>query len=246
MQELYSNQNKPQKGFNMKITTLLITLLFASFAFAGVQGYNSTTNLGLVSAVKCSTGLTCSKVGDKLNMIVSTSQTSALTLAGGINASSGQLTRFMGWRPPTLTSGTSTTPSATTLYLGQVYVPANATLTGIKVSNGATVGTDKYIVALFNSSGAAVANSALAGTTTAGADVYQAIPFTATYAVVGPAMYWVGLYVNGTTDRFRSVPAVGEHAGLAGSVTGQTFGTVAAVTLPTTFTADKAPVAFTY
>lgn len=163
-----------------------------------------------------------------------------------LNVSSGQQTRHIGWAPPTLTSGTSTTPAATSVYMSQIYIPASCTLTGVAVSNGATVGTDKYIVALFNSSGAAVANSALAGATTSGADAYQSVAFTATYAANGPGVYWIALYVNGTTDRFRSIPAVGAHAGLAGEVTGQVFGTVAAVTLPTTFTADKGPVAFVY
>lgn len=163
-----------------------------------------------------------------------------------MTVSSGQRTRFISFQPSSLTAGTSTTPSITTVYVSQIYIPANTTLTGISVSNGATVGTDKYIVALFDATGAAVANSDLAGTLTAGADVYQSVAFTATYAAAGPAVYWVALYVNGTTDRFRTIPAVGAFAGLAGSVTGQTFGTIAALTLPTTFTADKGPVAFVY
>ena len=155
-------------------------------------------------------------------------------------------TRWLGWAPPTLTSGTSTTPSATTVYLSQILIGSACSLTGIKVNSGATVGTDKYIAALFDSNGAPLAYSALAGTTTANADAYQALAFTSAYAISEPGVYWIGLYVNSTTDRFRSIPAVGEFAGLAGSVTGQSFGTVAAVTLPSTFTADKGPVAFTY
>lgn len=172
--------------------------------------------------------------------------TGASTFTGGIVAGSGQRTNYIGWRPSTLTAGTSTTPSATVVYLTQIMIEANATITGIKVSNGATVGTNKYIVALFDSSGSPVANSALAGANIAGADGYQTVAFTGTYAAKGPGIFWIGLYVNGTTDRFRSVPAVGEYGGLAGSVSGQTFGTVAAVVLPTTFSADLGPVAFTY
>lgn len=214
-----------------QLFALLTITLFTSFSFAGVRAYQSTTNLGVFANVKCSTGLTCTKVGDKLNMVATPTMST--------------LTNFMGWRPSTLTSGTSTTPGATTVYMSQVFIPGSVTLTGIKVNNGATVGTDKYIAALFSSSGAVLANSALAGTTTAGADAYQTLAFTSTYAAV-PGVYWIGLYVNGTTDRFRSTPAVGQYGGLAGSVTGQTFGTVAAVTVPTTFTADKGPVAFTY
>ena len=37
-------------------------------ALAGVGGYNGTTNLGVFANVKCSTGMTCTKVGDKFQM----------------------------------------------------------------------------------------------------------------------------------------------------------------------------------
>ncbi len=241
------------------LSVFFFMIVFGLNGFAGFQAYQNTTSLGVVGSVKCSTGLTCTKASGKLVIVSSPTitgtslslsstlaVTGATTLTGGMTVSSGQKTRFISWAPPTLTSGTSTTPSATTVYLTQVFVPSNATITGVKVNNGATVGTNKYIVALFNSAGTAVANSALAGATTAGADAYQTIAFTGTYAAVGPAVYWIALYVDGITDRFRSIPAVGEFAGLAGSVTGQTFGTVAALTLPTTFTADKGPVAFLY
>lgn len=334
----------------MKKIGLLISLVFlTSMAIAGFHGYQSTTDLGNFNSVKCSTGLTCTKAGDKFVMVsspaISTSSlslsstlsvtgdvavntnkfnvtaasgntaiagtanvvgnfsiatnkfnvtaasgnttvagtlgvtgdvavntnkftvtassgntlvagtlavtgastfTGAVTHTGGIVASSGTLKNFMGWKPSTLTAGTSTTPSATVVYLTQVYIPANATLTGVYLNNGATVGTNKYIVALFDSSGAVVANSTLSGITTSGADAYQVLAFTGTYAAVGPATYWIGIYVNGTTDRFRSVPAVGQYAGYTGSVSAQTFGTVATITPPTTFTADVGPVAFTY
>jgi hypothetical protein len=242
------------------VFAMMVTLCLALPALAGFQGYNGTSNVGVFNRIKCSTGLTCTASGDKFQMISSPTMTGTQltlsgtlavtgvsTLTGGVSNGSGKLKNFShGYRPAALTSGTSTTPSATTVYLTQIYVPVNATLTGVKVSNGATVGTDKYIVALFDSSGAKLANSALAGTTTSGADSYQALPFTATYDVKGPGVYWIGLYVNGTTDRFRTIPAAGEYGGYAGSATGQSFGTVATVTPPTSFTADKGPVAFTY
>lgn len=217
----------------MKTIVTFLVMVFATTVFAGFQGFNSTTSLGIFSAVKCSTGVTCTKSGDKLTLTTGT-------------VSSGAFKNFSGWKPTAFADGNSTTPSATTVYLTQIMVPTNATLTGIKIANAATVGTNTYIVALFDSTGARVANSALAGTLTAGANGYQAVPFTSTYAVTGPGVYWIGLYVNGTTDRFYSVPAVGEIGGLAGSVTGQTFGTIVSVTLPTTFTANVGPVAFTY
>ena len=143
--------------------------------------------------------------------------------------------------------GTSTTPVATTTYLAEVYLPRSLTLTGIKILNAATVGTDKWAVALYPSAGgAAVATSALAGTTTAGADAFQTLVFTATYAAAGPARYWIAAQVNGTTDRFRTIATLTFVDVLAGSVTGGTFGTFASLTAPTTFTADKGPIACIY
>jgi hypothetical protein len=223
----------------MKITQLLAlaALAFGLQTATAIQVYDSNgAELGQVAKIKCSAPLVCTISAQKLNIA-----------GGGFAVSSGQQTRFSNFKPALLTSGTSTTPSATTVYLTQIYVPANATLTGFAVSNGATVGTNKYVVALFSAAGAKLANSALAGVLTSGADVYQAVPFTSTYSAVGPGVYWVALYVDGTTDRFRTIPAVGAYAGLAGTVTGQTFGTVTStLTLPTTFTADVGPVGYLY
>lgn len=220
------------------LVAFMITLVLALPAFAGVQGLNGSSNLGVFNQVQCKSGggLTCAKSGSKLQISFATSPESSTALK-----------RFsFRWQPTAAANGTSTTPSATTVYLTQIYIPYSVTLTGIAVLNAATVGTDKYIVALFNSSGTALANSALAGTTTAGASVYQAIAFTSTYTISAPGTYWIALYVNGTTDRFYSIPTIGQSGGLAGSVTGQVFGTVATLTLPTTFTADKGPIAYVY
>jgi hypothetical protein len=217
----------------MKKIAGLFVVFFTTVVFAGFGGYQSTTNLGVFNNIKCSSGLTCTKVGDKFNI------TTAVV-------SGGQFKTFGGWAPSLYSNATSVTSATASVHLVQARITSNATLTGIKVLNANTVGTDKYIVALFNSSGVKVANSALAGVTTAGTNAYQAIPFTATYSVTGGEVYWLGVYLNGTTDRFFGVPVQGENAGYAGSVAGQTFGTIISVTLPTAFTPDKGPVAFTY
>lgn len=174
------------------------------------------------------------------------SATGATALNGGIATGTTTRTRFAAWIPGVASQSTSATPSATTLYLTQIWVPHNVTLTGIGVLNAATVGTNKYIVALFNSSGVPVANSSTAGILTAGASAFQQVPFTGTYSALGPRTYWVGVYVNGVTDRYYAIPTIGQALGLAGTVTGQTFGLVTTVVLPTTFTADVGPVIYTY
>jgi hypothetical protein len=142
--------------------------------------------------------------------------------------------------------GTSTTPSATVGYVGDVFIPRGITLTGISVLNAATVGTNKWAVGLYASAGGAVlANSTLAGTTTSGGDAFQDLPFTATYTVPGPARYWIMAQMNGTTDRFRTVATLTFVDVLSQGPT-TVFGTMPTLTPPTTFTADKAPIACVY
>ena len=99
------------------------------------------------------------------------------------------------------------------------------------------------IVALYNAAGTLVKSSALAGTVVGTTATYQEVPFTSTYAAVGPAQYFVSVSFNGTTARFRTIPVgailpTGQAAGA--------FGTLDALTPPTTFTADLAPVGYTY
>lgn len=294
-------------------------ILSCAPAFAGFQGFNGNTNLNIFNKLQCSTGTTCTKVGDKFVIVSSpTISTGAFTvkaalatgatldlqadnngsngddwqlisktsaggfalqnntsgsqvqkwgvdtsgnmsvvgtatvagktiLTGGIGSGTSLFTRFAAWVPSAVADATSTTPVATTVYLTQMRVSHNFTATGIQVLNAATVGTNKYIVAMYNEAGTLVANSATAGVLTAGASAFQSVPFTATAAIVGPATYWIAVWVNGTTDRFYAIPAVGSALGLAGTITGQTFGTIpSTLTLPTTFTAASGAVVATY
>jgi hypothetical protein len=142
--------------------------------------------------------------------------------------------------------GTNTTLVAGTTYWAELFIPRNMTVTGIGVLNGATVGTNKWIVALYPSAGgAAAANSALAGVTSSGANAFQEIAFTGTYAAVGPARYWVAFQSNGTTDTLRTIAASTFVDVLTTSATGS-FGTLPSLTVPTTFAADKGPIAYVY
>lgn len=232
---------------NLSINTNKFTVAASSgnTVIAGTLALSSSSDIAVNTnkfTVAASSGNTL--VAGTLAVTGATTHTGAVTLTGGI-ALGDLFHNFMGWRPSTLTSGTSTTPSATHVYVSQIVVPFNSTLTGIYLNNGATVGTNKYVAILYNSAGAVVANSTLSGITTSGADGYQILAFTGTYAAV-TGTYWIGIQVNGTTDRFRSVPAVGQFAGYTGDITGQTFGTAATITPPTSFTADVGPVAFTY
>lgn len=176
--------------------------------------------------------------------------TGALTPTGGVVSAGG--TGFSlkpyntrTWQAITATSGTDTACTNGTAYVGSIQVPGNVTITGVRYLVGSVGGTDKVIVSLHDAAGNLLANSDPAGTTVGTTAQVQAVALTAPYAAVGPATYFVGLTFNGTTAKFRSVPAHTDGGVIGNSVT-QTFGTPATFTAPTTFTADKVPVLSIY
>jgi hypothetical protein len=143
------------------------------------------------------------------------------------------------------TNGTAIN-AATEQECSEVDLPYNMMLTGIGILNGTTVATDKHLVILYDATGKVLANSATAGATTATASVYQKYAFTAKYFAVGPARYFACLQANGTTDTVRhSITAVNDNI-LAGKITGVTFGTVAAITPPSTYTTALGPYFLLY
>ena len=62
------------------LTSFLITTIVSFSAFAGFQGFGGTTDLKTFNKIWCSTGPTCTKVGDKFKMISSPSLVGPLTL----------------------------------------------------------------------------------------------------------------------------------------------------------------------
>lgn len=143
--------------------------------------------------------------------------------------------------------GTSTAGIATQTWYADIFIPVpGILLTGIGVLNAATVGTDKGLVSLYDSTGALLANSALAGVTTSGANAFQQYPFTATYTTIKPGRFFIGYTSNGTTDNFRTVATATWIDVLSAIGTGGTFGTIVALTPPTTFTAGQAPISYAY
>lgn len=165
---------------------------------------------------------------------------------GAVTAASG--TRFPNYQVATLAAPAGTTDTSPGLsgkvWYSSIFIPATMTLTGISWLVGTIGGTNQVIVALYNNAGTVVANSNLSPGTTAGAlATWQDVPFTGTYAAIGPARYFVSLSFNGTTPRFRSVDAA--HHLLTGSATGA-FGILASITPPTSFTTGLGPVLHTY
>ncbi len=140
--------------------------------------------------------------------------------------------------------GTNAVHVAGTVYYSELFIERNMTITNINVLNGATAGgTDKLIAAIYAADGTRLGTSALAGADTSGTDAFQVLALTAPINVTGPARYWIGVQCNGTSDKTRRIAASTHINCLAGSATG-VFGTLPAITPPTTFTADKGPIAY--
>src|SRR5208337_700003 len=112
-------------------------------------------------------------------------------------------------------------------------VPGNKLATGLGIMFGTTAGgTNLHLVALLDSSGNVVANSALAGATNSTASTYVNFAFTAKYLVVGPAQYFACTQSNGTSDTIRMLVTGTQDTYLTTSKTG-TFGTIPTITVPT-------------
>ena len=141
--------------------------------------------------------------------------------------------------------GTDAVSVAGSVYVASLWVPESFLSTGATLLNGTTAGTDKLIYVLYDAGGAKLANTAVAGTTASGTDAFQGIAWTAPQVVTGPARYFLGLQVNGTTTKKRTVATVTNTTLVGNSRTG-TFGTLPAITVPTSLTADTAVVGCLY
>lgn len=131
--------------------------------------------------------------------------------------------------------GGSSVHVAGTMNISEIFVPYWNTWKGIGVLNAVTVGTDNMLVALYGSSGALIANSAVAGAVSAGASIFQNRDFL-TAVTLAPGRYFCGVQSNGTTATTMKYIAANGSNVMTTSSTG-TFGTVpATITVPTTFT----------
>jgi hypothetical protein len=142
--------------------------------------------------------------------------------------------------PATATTGTDTTPVITETYVARVYIPANATLTGISVLNGSAVAGNVTGI-LYDRNGVPIAQTA--STAQAGTAAYQDLAFASTVRARGPGLHYIGIQCSSTSARIRT-HAVGRFT--AFKKTGETYGTATAVTSPNTFTANVGPIASTY
>lgn len=139
--------------------------------------------------------------------------------------------------------GNATTYVSATVYYSSVIPGADMTITNINCLNGGTVGTNSVIYSLYNSAGTRIAQTLNSGTATAGANAFQTIALTAPIAIQGPGLYWIAVQANGGTDNIRTIAASTFVNTRTGSATG-VFGTLPAITPPTTFTANVGPLCY--
>jgi hypothetical protein len=129
--------------------------------------------------------------------------------------------------------GTSGVHVAGSLYIAEVNIAVSKRCTGVGVLNGATVGTDNMLVAIYDEAGNLLANSALAGVLSAGANSYQQVAFL-TPVMLPAGRYFVAVQFNGTTATTRKIT---NAATLFTALPAGAFGTVpATITVPSAFT----------
>ena len=142
--------------------------------------------------------------------------------------------------------GTSTTDVAGQVWIDNLQLPVDKTITGMACLNGSSATTDSFILALYNGAGALVGNTVLTGTALSGANTFQQVAFTTPYAAKA-GRYWVAWQGNGTAANALRTIAASTYLGIATSVVSGSFGTLpAAITLPTTFTANNGPICYVY
>lgn len=188
-------------------------------------------------------------VGGGLTVTGTTSLTGGITATGGETGPGTEPTVFHSGGVQlfgALTTNYHQTQFVSTdTYYCEVFIPVNTTLTGISVLNGGTTSASQNTnVGLANSAGVIVASSA---TTTAQstANAYQQIPFSAPYAAIGPAKYYIAVQGSNTTGYLATHTAGNFGAALKTSETYGTFVTTASYAV-TTFTTAQGPIADTY
>lgn len=187
-------------------------------------------------------------VGTTLGVTGATTLTGAVTPTGGVAAAGGfsatpcgQI-HTGGYPAIAATSGSELTPTTTTVYTVEIFIPCNMTITGVRVFNGGAV-NGNITVGLYTSAGVAIAAALSAATAGSGTDAYQSIPFAAPYAAVGPAKYLIGFQYSDGAHR-PNCHLIGTGFGIAQA--SATIGVTAISPLPTAFVATTQPMASLY
>lgn len=155
--------------------------------------------------------------------------------------------------PIALASIGANTTDAIQLWLTEVFVPCNRFATKIGILQGGTAGTDSIIGVIYDSAGALVGSSALAGLAlNSSANTFLELTITLNGAgaavggvdLFGPGQYFVGFQGNGTAAGAIQTYAA-PHLMPCNSAVAGSFATLpASITVPTAFVASKGPVVY--
>lgn len=205
--------------------------------YSNFPNVSSSSNIGSVTS-----GSTLAR--RVTSWIISASTSEVMPIPVGPNTLAGGNVGVYNTSAPT--AATSTTPASGTQFVTSLRVPYNMPATGAAYLVGGTGGTDRAYAVLYDSSGAVLANSTTAsnGTVVGTANQYQSLNFD-TPVLLNSGLYFVGISINGTTARIATQGA-GSNVGLLAGQVSQTHGSIAAITPPSSFTADKGPFVFLY
>ena len=196
--------------------------------------------------------------GQNVSQQLETNFVAGTALNGKLNVAGGQLicSNIPIGSVALASIGTNTT-DVIQLWVTDILVPYNRVVSNISMLSGGTSTTDNWLAAIYDSNGYLVASTALAGQVLATANTWQTQAIALTYArgtttstaaasvqLYGPQQYYIAVQGNGTTaGALQTVPA--PYQICAGVITAGTFGTIpASITVPTTFTAAKAPIVY--
>ena len=136
--------------------------------------------------------------------------------------------------------GTDAVSAVSTYYWAEGFNPVERTVTNLAMLNGTTsVGTDSVIHAIWDSTGAVLGWTTLAGTLAATADVFQSIALV-TPIVMPAGRVFAGFIINGTTSPHQTI-AANTYPAFTGTTAG-VFGSAVPVIVPSvTTTANVGP-----
>jgi len=188
--------------------------------------------------------------GDDVTIADTLKVTGVTTATGGIASATAVPGFYAGqWHPVAATSGTDTTPAEKKLFVTSIFIPCNKKIKGIGFLVGSVGGTNKVVAGIWSAAGKLLGHTSetTEGTLAGTAAEIQQIDLTAEYSAVGPAVYFIGLTMNGNTARLRSIPKNTAGANVfSEEITITAKNTLADITAPTAFTADKGPVSWVY
>lgn len=151
--------------------------------------------------------------------------------------------------------GTSEDDVANKRLVTSFWLDRTVRVTGVSVLQGTTATTDNITSGVHDRLGNPIVNTGATGVLLATASTFKQLPFTnnatgatqTTTILTGPHLYFVTVNANGATaEALRAMAASTYNNILSAGTTSVTFGTFAAFTPPTTYTAVLAPFVCLY